>query len=103
MLARRNSIIWIAFYVLGLPSTAEAATARGLIERNAGYPAANIKVSLRGVNTEPVYTDNDGRYYFKNIPAGEYILEIWNQKLRPSLFKIRIKESVTVIPRISVP
>ena len=103
MLARMNIAIWMAFYVLGLPSVAQAATARGSIQRNAGYPAGNMKVSLRGVRTEPVYTDNDGKYYFKNIPAGEYILEIWNQKARPKLFKIRIKESVTVIPLIAVP
>jgi hypothetical protein len=64
-----------------------------------------MKATLRGPKGEssPVYTGSDGMYYFRSIPAGDYILEIWNQKDHPASFKIQVQEPVTDVPVIQIP
>jgi hypothetical protein len=83
----------------------DAATVRGKIARNAGYPISYMKVSLRGtkVSFSPIYTGSDGMYYFKNVAAGDYVLEIWNRKDRPSSYKIQVREPTTEVPLIRIP
>ena len=91
--------------LLSLAAIVQAASVRGKIARNAGYPVSYMKVTLKGPRgvSSPVYTGNDGVYYFKNIPAGDYILEVWNLKGRPTSFKIQIREPLTEVPVIKIP
>jgi len=95
----------IALLLLCLPGAIEAATVRGKIERNAGYPVPYMKVTLKGPKGEsnPVYTGSDGMYYFKNIAAGEYTLEIWNQKKAPTSYRVQVREPGTEIPVAKIP
>ena len=58
--------------------------ARGRIQRPASNgswsPASGLLVTLRserGIRSMPVYTGNDGMYYFKRVPPGRYLLEVW--------------------------
>ena len=95
----------IALLLLSLAGGMHAAIVRGKIQRKAGYAVSYMKISLKGPKGEsyPVYTGNDGMYYFKNIPAGNYTLEVWNQKDRPTSFKIQIREPGTEVPVITIP
>ncbi len=83
----------------------QAAVVRGRIERSEGYPAPYMRVTLNGPAGEsnPVYTGNDGQYYFRDIPAGTYVLEIWNQRDRPTSYRIEVREPVTEVPVIRIP
>ena len=96
---------WIALWLVGLTGALQAATVRGKIERNAGYPVSYMKVTLKGQKGEssPVYTGSDGMYYFKNVPAGEYTLQVWNRKARPTAYKIEVREPDTQVPVIKIP
>jgi len=100
-----RSVFWIALWLVGLTGALQAATVRGKIERKAGYPVSYMKVTLKGQKSEssPVYTGSDGMYYFKNIPAGDYTLEVWNQKARPTSYKIEVREPDTQVPVIKLP
>ena len=99
------SAFWIALCLAGLPGAMQAATLRGRIERNAGYPVSYMKVTLKGQTGEssPVYTGSDGMYYFKNIPAGDYTLEVWNKKGRPTSYRIQVREPNTQVPVVKIP
>ena len=96
---------WIVLLLLVLPGAMLAATVRGKIQRNAGYPVSYMKVTLKGQKgvSSPVYTGSDGIYYFRNIPAGDYYLEIWNRKDRPTAYKIQIREPHTEVPVVTIP
>ena len=96
---------WIGVLLVIAAAGVDAATVRGQIARNAGYPAPYMKVTLRGPKGEssPVYTGNDGIYYFRKVPVGDYILEIWNQKGRPTSYKIQVREPLTQVPVITIP
>jgi len=47
------------------------------------------------VSENPFYdvTDEDGRYLLTNVPAGEYEVEAWHEKLGTQKATIRVKES----------
>jgi hypothetical protein len=101
----RTPALWTALLLPALPVAVHAATARGKIERSAGYPVSYMKVTLKGQKAEigSVFTGSDGFYYFKNIPAGIYTLTIWSRKDRPASYRIQIREPYTEIPVVRIP
>ncbi|HEX8844150.1 MAG TPA: carboxypeptidase-like regulatory domain-containing protein [Pyrinomonadaceae bacterium] len=76
-------------------------TVRGKVERKAKsskYPAPNVRLTLAvrstKVRSAPVYTDDDGMYYFRNVTPGQYILEIWGSEKNPiQRFYIEVSDS----------
>jgi hypothetical protein len=97
-------IIAISFVLL-LPALARAAAVRGKVERTAGYPAAYIRVTINcaGRRTSAVYTGSDGFYYVPKVPAGRCVLEIWNNKDKPTSFQIEVREPSTQVPTVRLP
>lgn len=101
----------IAVLALAAFST-QAMTVRGRIER-AGqygvYPVANVSVTLSSSEgrTTPSFTDSSGIYYFYNIPAGVYLLEVWiwgwRIKQEPILYTIEVNKPYTDIKTIRIP
>ena len=57
-------VLYAGTWVAGLAGSMDAATVRGKIARNAGYPISYMKVSLRGtkVSFSPIYTGSDGLF-----------------------------------------
>jgi len=91
--------------LLLVPVLAQAATVRGKVERMAGYPAAYIRVTLNfaGRRTSAVYTGSDGVYYVPKVQAGRCVLEIWNNKDKPTSFQIEVREPSTQVPTVRLP
>jgi carboxypeptidase family protein len=65
-------------------------TVRGKVQRqqaSRSYPATNVRVTLtaqtRGARSLIGYTGNDGMFYFRNVPAGVYRLEVWSSRPTP--------------------
>jgi hypothetical protein len=78
---------------LGMPSLSFAAGARatgttgqvsGAVRTDAGTPIANASVRLRNTGTGQVAgtttTAANGEYSFKNVPAGNYVIELMDSQ-----------------------
>lgn len=112
--SRASSVIVILFVIACLFSAlgtnvSAASTVRGRLDRRYGYqvyPAANVRVTVYNPNigrSSPAYTGNDGMYYFYNVPAGDYYLEVWVSQ-QPLVYTIRVYEQpFTDIPPILLP
>jgi hypothetical protein len=70
----------------GLAGSAAAGTVHGVLVRNTVTgvkPAANIVLTLNGtsghraIRSARVFTDMGGEFWFYDLPAGSYELEIW--------------------------
>ena len=86
---------------------AHAATVRGRLNHQNGYPAGGIAVTLlnaQGGRFSPAYTGGDGMYYFFNIRPGVYNLEVWIYPGgAPAVYRIQVFEPSTDIAQIVVP
>jgi hypothetical protein len=107
---RKTQFLNIAMTVLVLvlaAGVAHAATVRGRLIHQNGYPAAGIAVTVinaGGVRCAPAYSQPDGMYYLFNIPPGPYYLEIWIYRGgAPVVYQIQVFEPYTDIPQIVVP
>lgn len=94
-------------FVLLSACAAKAATVRGqLVYANNNAPAPFLAVRLnapgRGAS-EFAYTGNDGRYYLRNVPAGEYQLEIWRGGRVVRIVTVRVQEPVADVKTTAVP
>lgn len=64
------------------PAEAQTKTLRGQILRstsNATYPLPSVAVRLQtssGQRSNAVYTNEQGYFYFHNVPGGRYVLDI---------------------------
>jgi len=107
----RQSSLKVALAGLALLAShaLEAATLRGQLRCNNGdAPAVGIAVTVNGVRgrTTPFFTGGDGMYYITDVPAGQYVLEIWLSKRGndpTSTQQIIIKEPITDVPPQVVP
>ncbi len=91
---------------------AQRPTVRGKLERkgNTGnYPAAYVRVTLAPSNAKSdinsVYTGSDGMYYFRNVPPGTYVLEIWGSQDKAIMgFSIKVSSRpYTDLEPITIP
>lgn len=99
-----------------VPENAAGASAGGVVLGAAGVPAAGLRVSLVKVGEEnriaraadgrllTTHTDEDGRYDFDAVPAGEYSLAIGlgEGRLLIESFSVRSAGSAPA-PRIEIP
>jgi hypothetical protein len=87
--------------------SAQAATIRGRIVHQNGYPAVGYTVTVSNPQlgrSNPARTGGDGMYYFFNIPPGFYYLEVWvNPGGAPLVFQIQVSDPNTDIPQVVVP
>ena len=98
---------WIcAVCVVCLPVSLQASVLRGKVIHN-GQPAPGIAVAVRGGSmgqSNPVRSAADGLYTIGNVPAGDYILQVWPLAgARPLTFQIHVREPQTDIFPVSVP
>ncbi len=99
---RRLAGIWLAALLL-LPVLLQAQNDTGNIigevrMARGAQPPERIKVSLhtRGITVDTVYTDDNGRFNFRNLPGNPYTIVIQEEGYRP------IEERVTVNPAVRV-
>ncbi len=99
----------LAAFLLLLHSPAFAATVRGQLACAGGKSlATGVAVTLysqQKVRTVPAFTGGDGMYYFNNIAAGAYTLEVWLSKngTTPSVtYQMVVKEPSTDFPRATL-
>lgn len=110
----RRLLIALALIVLTSASTAaHAKVVRGGLYRLAAngqqFAAQGIPVRVTNKIMGPssfAYSDQTGMYYLYNVPAGDYVLQIWltNDERQAMTFPLRVgSEGVVNIPRIRVP
>lgn len=114
---RPRWILFLVFVAGGLvgiaqPSFGQGATVRGrlMAQGPAGeYPLTRTQVTLVAappaspVRSAPSVTGTDGMFYFSNIPAGAYILEILvKPNSAPAKYSVRVVAPKTDIPAIRI-
>ena len=97
---RRSAGALLAFFLL-LPTLLHAQNDMGNIigelrMARGAQPPNRIKVVLntRGIMVDTVYTDDNGRFFFQNLPGNPYTIVIQEEGYRP------IEERVIVTPSI---
>jgi len=84
----------------------QTAVVRGRITRGP-YAAAYIQVTVYNAfmsRSSPVVTGQDGMYYIRGVPFGNYYLEVWIQQGQPPLvYQIQVGYPITDIPVIALP
>lgn len=102
---RRSIATFFLLSLLTVPVL--AANVRGKLQDREQSPKAYVAVTLYNSQTgrsAAVYTGADGMYYLRNVPAGEYYLEVWIYANRPPLtYKVTISDPDTDIPPIQTP
>lgn len=102
--ARRSFATFLLLSVLAIPVL--AANVRGKLQDREQSPKAYVAITLYNSRTgrsAAVYTGADGMYYLRNVPAGEYYLEVWLYANRPPLtYKVTINDPDTDIAPIEV-
>lgn len=72
--------IVFAVYLSAFSAMARAASVQGQLVFANNSPATYVAVRLNAPGkgaSEFAYTGRDGKYYMRNVPAGQYQLEIW--------------------------
>lgn len=63
-----------------------------------GYAAVrNAKVELVGETRNPVYTDSDGKFFFRDIEAKEYTVRASKDDMEALTFKVTVPTDATVV------
>ncbi|HVR40772.1 MAG TPA: carboxypeptidase-like regulatory domain-containing protein [Thermoanaerobaculia bacterium] len=73
-------IIILITLILTIAATASASTVRGKVVKPDGATAyrgaaVTLEHAERGRST-PAYADNDGMFYLRNVPPGDYTMEV---------------------------
>ena len=84
----------------------EAATVKGqLLNASNNSPAPYVAVRLNSQSrgaSEFAYSGGDGRYFINNVPAGDYVLEVWRGGRMVSSMPIKVQEPVFVVELIRI-
>ena len=87
--------------------TAAAANVRGqLVYASDNSPAPYVAVRLNSTSrgaSEYAYSEADGRYFIKNVPAGDYQLEVWRGKRIILTIPITVREPDSAVEPVRVP
>ena len=93
-------ILSLGITLLAVADPASAETVRGKVFRrtpSGSYPAPSIRLTLYGHDNEgrsaPVFSGNDGTYYFHSIPPGNYTLEVWLDTNRSMNYSLQVRSS----------
>lgn len=108
--SRLNIKVVISLILLFVTTTCFSGSVQGKLEGfgpYGNYALARIAVTLSSDKmgrTAPSFTDSQGMYYLKNIPVGEYVLEIWPHEKDPITFPVVVESDagVTQIPTKTV-
>jgi hypothetical protein len=88
-------------------SPANAATVQGqIIFTSSNAPAPFVAVRLNAPGKGPsefAYSGNDGKYYLRNVPAGQYQLEIWRGGKIILSIPVAVQEPVANLATTRVP
>jgi Carboxypeptidase regulatory-like domain len=100
---RAAALMIVALF--SLTNVLGAATIRGLLRYNNGAPAAEIAVRLvTAQGTTPFYySGRDGMYYLDRIPAGNYTLQIWKNRVMVGHQNITVREPTTDVRVFTLP
>jgi hypothetical protein len=100
-------IVLSIVFICSAVGAANAATVRGRLLHQNGYPAAGVAVTVYNQTmgrSSPAFAGADGMYYLYNIPPGNYYLEVWiYPNSPPVVYQIQVAEPYTDIPPTSVP
>ena len=83
----------------------QTAIVRGKLTRGP-YAAAYVPVTVYNSvisRSGAVVTGQDGMYYIRGVPFGNYYLEVWVQPQTPLVYQIVVAYPVTDIPVIALP
>src|SRR5215471_10903504 len=89
IIMRRFALTILLGFSLQAAAFPQQATFRvqGVVVRDdSGDPLSKARVELRGGSSEPttVTTDGDGKFYFSNIPAGNYDISVRRDGFAPA-------------------
>jgi len=92
---RRLTLLFSALFVFTLAAEviAGGSTVRGRLVRRGNYPAAGVELSLTSPSlgrSPKSYSGTDGMYYIRNVPPGNYTLELWVGK-QPLTYNITVR------------
>ena len=90
---------------LALVSLLDAASVRGRLAYFNGAPAAGIAVRLTNAKggSPFSYSGRNGVYVLNGIPAGTYMLEVWQNRAIISRQSVTVKEPSLEAPLITLP
>ena len=108
---RPHRVAAAALAIIGLVAVAtalDAATVQGRLDNNNGTPAGavTVKLTAAGGNSPAsfsAFSARNGMYYFSRIPAGNYILEVWRNKVMVHQRRFAVPEPVYNVPVIKLP
>lgn len=72
---------------------------RGTVITNEGVPAAGVTVSLKGTKRNTI-SDEDGNFHFKNIPSGNYEIEISLTGYQPLIKDVTVEDGKTITVKL---
>jgi hypothetical protein len=99
------------FFFFGISGDeAQAQTVRGKLYRqgtSGSFPAPYIRLTLFAEGkgrSSPVYSGSDGAYFFHDISAGDYTLEVWLDPQKPTAHRVRVlNQRYTDVNPIRIP
>ncbi len=96
-----------ALVLFSVSSSAQQPTAivRGKITRGP-YAVPYIPVTVYNSvmsRSGAVVTGQDGMFYIRGVPFGDYYLEVWIQQGQPLVYQIHVAYPITDIPVIALP
>jgi hypothetical protein len=94
----RHTILSAALLIVLVASQLFAgggSTVRGRLVRQGNYPAAGVEISLMNARlgrSPKSFSGSDGMFYIRNVPPGDYVLELWIAK-QPQTFNISVRDA----------
>lgn len=95
--------------LLSFAGVLDAANVQGRLDYNNGSPAGGIAIRLIGTSgahppSFAAYSGRNGMYYFSQIPAGTYNLEVWRNNVRVAfLGNLVVAEPLKNVPIVRLP
>lgn len=97
---------WTVVLAFFAAVAASGATVQGQLVYASGRPSAYVAVRLNSSSRGPsefAYSGGDGRFYLKNVPPGDYTLEVWRGRKVVTSLPVRVQEPTATLPLIRLP